>query len=167
MSGYYNIESFPDGPGLGYLVRRSSTLLTELAQQAFAERGVPYTQWLTLLKLRDRPPQSVGNLATEIGHDQGAMTRVVDALVDAGFVERQRSREDRRRVEISLTAAGRAYVDAQLPFVVEGINRLIEVFSNEEFDQLLQLLQRLLSRLEALDEDRGSRASITPHKAPS
>lgn len=153
VKAYYSTDNFTDRPGLGYLVRRNSTLLTELAEQAFAERGVPFTQWLALLKLRGIECRSVGGLAGDMGHDQGALTRVIDALVEGGFVNRRRSQNDRRRVEVSLTAAGRRYVDAQLPFVVEGTNRLLEIFSREEVDQLLALLGRLLDRLENFPPD--------------
>ncbi|HEU0196456.1 MAG TPA: MarR family winged helix-turn-helix transcriptional regulator, partial [Nevskiaceae bacterium] len=86
-------------------------------------------------------------------HDQGALTRVVDALVKAGFVDRRRSQQDRRRVEVQLTAAGCDYVDAQMPFVIAGTNRLLEAFTNAEVDQLRDLLVRLIARLENFDLD--------------
>lgn len=162
MPGYYSAATFLAKPSLGHLVRRSSTLLTQLAEQAFAERGVPFTQWLALLKLRGQPPQSVGTLATAMGYDQGALTRVIDALVEQGFVQRARSMSDRRRVEVSLTPAGRRYVDAQLPFVVDGTNRLLEIFTHEECNAFFDLLTRLVERLETFDTRTARHISAEP-----
>lgn len=162
MGDYYSIASFTSKPSLGYLVRRSTTLLTDMAERAFAVRGIPFTQWLTLMKLRDNSPQSAGELACAIGHDQGALTRVVDALVEAGLVDRKRSQADRRRVEVRLTAAGQHYVDAQLPFVVDGTNQLLEVFTNEEIDTFLGLLTRLVARLETFRVDEARHLAVSP-----
>lgn len=147
MSGYYHPKTFIADRSLGYLVKRCSVLMMDLAERAFAEHGVPFTQWLTLVKLHNHEPISVGRLAEELGHDQGALTRVVDALVKAGMVDRRRSTTDRRRVELKLTDSGRGYIDEQLPIALDAINRVLETFSREETDQLVDLLTRLLQRL--------------------
>lgn len=147
MSNYYHSKSFVAERSLGYLVKRCSVMMTDFAERAFAEHGVPFTQWLTLMKLRKEAPIAVGELACALGHDQGALTRVVDALVQAGLVERRRSAADRRSVELRLTDSGHAYVEDQLPIAINALNHVLEPFSHEEVDNLLELLGRLLQRL--------------------
>lgn len=153
MSGYYRPKSFVAERSLGYLVKRCAVMMTDLAERAFAEHGVPFTQWLTLMKLRKEAPISVGELACALGHDQGALTRVVDALVKAGMVERQRSAADRRSVELRLTDSGQTYVEDQLPIAVDALNHVLESFSHEEVDSMLDLLARLLQRLTEVKAD--------------
>ena len=52
-------------------------------------------------------PLSIGEVAERTLTDQSTVSVVVTRLVDRGLVERARSKEDSRRVELSLTAAGR------------------------------------------------------------
>lgn len=48
------------------------------------------------------------SLAEELSVTRGAITRLLDGLEKRGWVERRRSDEDRRRVEVVLTESGRA-----------------------------------------------------------
>lgn len=50
---------------------------------------------------------SVNDLAERTFTHQSSVSVVVQRLVDKGLVKREESAEDRRRVELSLTAAGR------------------------------------------------------------
>lgn len=163
MQGYYDASSFRPERSIGYLVKRCTVMMTDLAEHAFKEHGVPFTQWLTLMKLRTAAPMSVGELARSLGHDQGALTRVVDALVASGMVDRRRSATDRRSVELRLTADGKHYVEAQLPIAVDALNHVLEAFTSEEVDTMIDLLGRLLNRLDAVKaEQTGGDRSAQP-----
>lgn len=151
---YYKVDTFVPERSIGYLAKRCSVMLTDLVQDAFSERGVPFTQWLVLMKLRRVAPLSTGLLAREIGHDQGALTRVVDALVETGMVDRRRSEQDRRSVELRLTVRGERYVESQLPIAIDALNTVLKVFTIEEVEQLVNLLGRLLERLMELKSEQ-------------
>jgi DNA-binding MarR family transcriptional regulator len=62
---------------------------------------------LTTLGAADRP-MSVGDLAERTRTDQSTVSVVVGRLVDHGLVRRARSVADNRRVELSLSARGKA-----------------------------------------------------------
>lgn len=159
---YYRTKSFTPDRSLGYLVRRCGTLMGDLAERAFAERGVPFTQWLTLMKLSHEAPMTAGDLARALGHDQGALTRVLDTLVKAGMVERKRRSCDRRSVELNLTPEGRRYVDDQLPIAIDALNNALSVFNREEVDTMIDLLARLLARLTELKAEPPSAREERP-----
>ena len=53
-------------------------------------------------------PVSIGDIAREAQTDPSTASVVVGRLVDSGYVRRRSSPEDSRRVELSLTARGRA-----------------------------------------------------------
>lgn len=72
------------------------------------------------------------------------VTRFADELVERGWVERQHSTEDRRRIELSLTSAGQALVEKVLPANWELIKLLWGDFSPEEIDSFKALLHKLL-----------------------
>jgi MarR family transcriptional repressor of emrRAB len=71
------------------------------------------------------------------------VTRFADELVERGWVERQPSTEDRRRVELSLTPEGQALVEKVLPVNWELVKRLWKDFSPEELDTFMRLLHKL------------------------
>lgn len=55
-------------------------------------------------------PMGVSELAEETRTDQSTVSVVVGRVVERGLVKRERSEVDTRRVELSLTARGRAVV---------------------------------------------------------
>lgn len=68
-------------------------------------------QYRTLVVLASRGPGNLGALAEHLGVNPSTATRSVDRLVAAKLVRRSVSREDRRNVILSVTAAGRGVVD--------------------------------------------------------
>jgi DNA-binding MarR family transcriptional regulator len=153
---------------VGFLIKRCGVLMGQLAERSFESQPISFTQWLVLIRLRFHAHMSATQISEEMGHDMGALTRVVDALEDAGFVRRERSRRDRRAVEIALTPEGRRQVDGSMHFVVDLLNQLVAPYSRKETDMFIVLLQRLLQRLQELAaaeaeapaaDERGTRSS--------
>jgi DNA-binding MarR family transcriptional regulator len=79
----------------------------------------------------------------------GALTRVVDELERRGLVRRERSRRDRRAVEIVITPAGRRQAESAKRVIVELLNELVAPFSEAEFTALVGLLQRMLAHMQS------------------
>jgi DNA-binding MarR family transcriptional regulator len=146
---YYKVGTLEANNSVGYLVKRCGVLMTQIAERRFEAVSVSFTQWVTLMRLSTRESHmSATQLSRELGHDMGALTRVVDELERLGFARRERSRRDRRAVEIAITAAGRREANNAKRVVVELLNRLVEPFSPREIDVLLGLLQRLHGHLQ-------------------
>jgi DNA-binding MarR family transcriptional regulator len=145
---YYTVETFEPMRSLGFLIKRCGTLMSLIAESKFASQPITFTQWLVLMKLRFHQQMSASHLSAEIGHDMGALTRLVDSLEKEGFVRRERSLRDRRAVEITLTAAGKRQVEGTIGILVDMLNELIQPFSRNETDTLIILLQRMLGMLQ-------------------
>lgn len=79
----------------------------------------------------------------------GAMTNRIDRLEQQGLVERRRDEEDRRRVLVVLTEAGRAVIDETMDANVAILAGTIGGLDDDDHDTLTALLRRLLVRLEA------------------
>ncbi|WP_345427620.1 MarR family transcriptional regulator [Halioxenophilus aromaticivorans] len=144
---HYDPESFQSKDSLGYLIKVAYTMMLGGAEQAFDGSGLSFIQWITLRKLREHQSLTPGNLCQVLRHDSGAMTRMLDQLVKAGYVNRQRSEEDRRVVELSLTQAGEAKVDELLPQFLDELNKLCGIFDEQEFVQFKAMLKRLISHV--------------------
>lgn len=159
---YYSLESLEADNSVGYLVKRCGVLMNQVAERRFEALPVSFSQWVVLMHLAQQEHMSATQLSAHLGQDMGALTRVVDELERRGFARRERSRRDRRAVEIALTAAGRREAKNASRAVVELLNRLVEPFTDQEVDTLLALLQRLHAHLQQAVEPQAA-----PAPAPS
>ncbi|MGW2374485.1 MULTISPECIES: MarR family winged helix-turn-helix transcriptional regulator [Kitasatospora] len=89
------------------LARIGRTARARLADQ-LAERGLRLWDMAVLAALADFGPQAQRDLVQRLGIDPSDLAKVADQLGAAGYVERGRDATDRRRVSVSVTAAGRA-----------------------------------------------------------
>jgi DNA-binding MarR family transcriptional regulator len=110
----------------------------------FEDQELSFSQWTTLVALHDGRITTAGDLAHNICHDAGSLTRLVDAMVRRGLVSRNRSESDRRVVTLALTPRGRDLVEALAPRVMNYWNSLLAGFSHAEVDTLINLLTRLV-----------------------
>ena len=146
---YYTVETLQPGKSIGFLVTRCGVLMTQLAVRHFQTTSVSFVQWNALMRLCLQTGHiSATQLSRELGHDMGALTRVVDELERRGLVRRERSRRDRRAVEIAITAAGRRQAESAKRLVVELLNELLEPYSDAEIATLIDLMQRMLLHLQ-------------------
>jgi DNA-binding MarR family transcriptional regulator len=146
---YYKVATLEPSNSVGYLVKSCGVLLTQIAERRFEALSANFTHWVTLMGLsRQQSPVSATQLSKELCHDMGALTRVVDELERRGLVRRERSRRDRRAVEIAITAAGRRQASGAKRVMVELLNELVEPYSEAEIATLIGLLQRMLQHLQ-------------------
>jgi MarR family 2-MHQ and catechol resistance regulon transcriptional repressor len=94
-------------------------------------------------------PKQTGELGEKILKSSGNMTLVIDNLEKRGLVERQQRDDDRRCINIHLTATGEALVAQVLPLHVEKVVDTFEVLSAEDQIQLGALCRRLGRQEEA------------------
>ena len=104
---------------------------------------------MVLMRVGSQAHMSATQLSEELGHDMGALTRVVDTLERRGLLRRERSARDRRAVEIAITAAGRRHAHSGKREVVELLNEVVQPFSEQELDSFIALLQRMLAHLQS------------------
>jgi len=148
MAHHYDPYNFSPKNSLGYLLKTNHQLMHECADRVFANHDMTFMQWLALVKLKDGLAETASDLCRSLSHDNGAITRMVDQLENRGFVERERSQQDRRVVNLRITDAGRAELAELTPPFIEKLNAALEAFSVEEFAELNRLLEKLKMNLE-------------------
>ena len=89
-------------------IRRLVRHLHVADRAAQNELGLSSAQLFVLSELGKTPAISLSELAERTHTDQSSVSVVVTRLVDVGLVQRERAGEDARRLELSLTRAGRA-----------------------------------------------------------
>jgi DNA-binding MarR family transcriptional regulator len=93
-------------------------------------------------------PMSVGELARQTRTDQSTVSVVVSRLVEKRLVKRNPSSEDSRRVDISLTAKGKA-LQKKAPSTVpqQKLARALEKLSFREAATLAGLLTSIVAEM--------------------
>jgi DNA-binding MarR family transcriptional regulator len=148
---HYRADTFHLQDSIGYLVKRTQRLMLERVEQRFASHGYTFQQWVVLMHLRDGLAQTIADLSRVLNHDSGAMTRLIDQLEERGLIERRRSAEDRRVVELHITPAGLSDVEAMIPLAVDMLNDVLDGFTRGEVKQLKSMLRRIATRVQELD----------------
>lgn len=150
---YYRVESFEGRRSLGYLTRRLHNLTMPRAEALFADAEITFSHWVALMALRDGIATTCAGIARHLEHDTGATTRLVDQLEKRGLVTRNRNKDDRRVIDLSLTPQGVAMASALMPRIVEFWNDVLKDFSRTEVDALVALMTRLGDAMEATPAD--------------
>lgn len=129
--------------------------LVELEQRAtFAAHGLDRASFDALATLRraGAPHQlTPGQLMAAAMVTSGAITQRLDRLEERGLVTRATAPHDARVVLVTLTAAGRAVVDAALPDHLAAEERLLAGLTRDERGQLAGLLRRFLLAVDPAD----------------
>src|SRR5574338_746802 len=95
-------------------------IATRASERAF---GLSAAQLFVLRQLAATSGQSLSDLAVRTRTTQSSISEVVARLVRRGLVDRQPSKDDRRRAQLSLTAAGRETLAAAPETVQERLLR--------------------------------------------
>jgi DNA-binding MarR family transcriptional regulator len=145
---FYDLETYDAKKSIGCKIRQLNNLMTPRAEARFVDQELTFSHWLALMALRDGIADTCAGLSRHMNYDSGAITRLVDQLEERGLVVRTRSTSDRRVVKLALTEKGRAMWKKLTPPVVDYWNDLLNGFSHAEAAALLDLLTRLLARME-------------------
>lgn len=92
---------------LCFALHAASRAVTAAYQPLLDELGVTYPQYLVLLTLWEKDGLSVSRIGERLYLDSATLTPLLKRLEASGLVERRRSKDDERVVEIWLTAAGK------------------------------------------------------------
>lgn len=102
----------------------------------------PVLQYLSGHVGEDKTPSG---LAERLGYSRPRMTRILDALVAKGFVERRNDPSDRRRVLVRITDAGIAHARQQNAQGVDAVARELQALGDRNAAELLSVLEKAYS----------------------
>ena len=97
---------------LGYLLKHVLAQLTEAQTKALAPHRLNGRDLAVLSAVASGEPLSQLEVAARLRVDRTSIGDLLDGLEERGFVERQRSAEDRRRNVVVLTALGESTFEA-------------------------------------------------------
>ncbi len=128
---------------LGYWLRRVSNRVSGAFVRALHAQSVSVAEWVLLRHLQERQSMTPGELADALGLTRGAVSKVLDKLVEKNWIARATKPEDNRVQLISMTRHGRRALP-QLAEIADRNDR--EFFDCLDADERATL-QRLLRKL--------------------
>lgn len=133
----------------GYRLADNSRQLRRLFDERVRGLGLTGPQARLLLSLERNPNENQSFYAERLEIEPITLTRIVDRLEDAGWIERQADPADRRARILHLTDKSRGIV-ARLRISVEALfEDMLAGFDAAERDLLARLLDRMATNLAA------------------
>jgi DNA-binding MarR family transcriptional regulator len=114
--------------------------------QEFSLSELQFSTLVVLLAL-DPEPVLPTTLATHTSASRATMTDILDHLLARGYIERQRSKEDRRNYLITLTDAGRSLADRAEAALLQSFAELGRPLTEPAPRALLAICDKLAPRL--------------------
>jgi DNA-binding MarR family transcriptional regulator len=92
---------------LCFALYSTSLAMEQLYRKLLKSLNLTYPQYLVMLCLWEKKQLAVMQLGKLLHLDSGTLTPLLKRMEKEGFVTRERSKEDERKVYITLTAAGK------------------------------------------------------------
>ena len=106
------------------------------------ELGLTYTQYITMMVLREHKAMTVKALGQELYLDSGTLTPLLKKLEEKGLVTRRRSDLDERNLIVTITELGEAMRDQALHIPAE-MTKCVNL-PKEDIRDLYRMLHQLL-----------------------
>lgn len=117
------------------------------------ESGLTGPQLLIMQLIANAGEVTAGVIAREVSLSQATVTSIIDRLERKGLLVRERNTEDKRKVMVSLTAAGNTALEKAPALMQESFILRFDKLEEWEQSLLLSSLQRLGEMMNASDLD--------------
>ncbi len=139
------------------LVEQLYTIVPSINHRFFhhaPKGGIPKQQLRLLHAIRHHDGKAMKFFSEDMNISKPNLTKLVDHLIQQGWVERGRSAEDRRIVILTITEAGRNELSTHFNLMKERTSLLFDVFTEKEREELLthfKEIKRLMDKIEYQD----------------
>jgi DNA-binding MarR family transcriptional regulator len=124
----------------------SHAAVTDRVQRALAAADLPPLSWFEVLWAIKRSPTGrprMSDLAEWLTLSRGGITKLVDRLESAGYLERVACTEDRRSFQAELTPAGESMLEEMRALYEAELKRHLRALTPEEAELLSSTLQKV------------------------
>ncbi|AQS51728.1 MarR family transcriptional regulator [Paenalcaligenes hominis] len=126
------------------LLAQASQIISTEFHQVVQKNGLSITEWRVLSILSGAGVVSVGQLARIATSKQPTVTRVVDKMVNAGYVHRVAHNGDRRVSLVEITEPGRVLISGLIEQAKKHESEVIERLQPLDVEALKATLRRLI-----------------------
>jgi DNA-binding MarR family transcriptional regulator len=124
---------------LCFALYSTSLMMTKVYKPLLLELGLTYPQYLAMMVLWEGDGITVGDISARLLTDPGSLTPLLKRLETDGLLNRTRSKEDERVVQLYLTEQGKSLQQKAM-----SIPHCILAASGINLEQLLGMQQDLI-----------------------
>lgn len=130
-----------------YTLEKSIKKYRQFAQRRLTDAGFEITidQWLVLKTIQENAEFSQNQIADKIFKDLASVTRIIELLVKKDFLSRNFHATDRRRFELTITAAGEKILEDVFPIVSANRQQALAGLSARDIENLDTCLKEIAS----------------------
>lgn len=126
---------------------------TDFCAQPF-QRDISLPQLQILLSLAEENTSNISELARMFGVSMPSASAIVDRMEERGLVLRERHSTDRRVVTVGITSKGREVAEEFMGLKREQFQRVLDVLTLDELQDVHTGLAALISGASRLQADR-------------
>jgi DNA-binding MarR family transcriptional regulator len=127
----------------------SHASVTERVQKALVAADLPPLSWFEVLWAVKRSPTGrprMSELAEWLTLSRGGITKLVDRLQEAGYLERVSCSEDRRSLRAELTAGGERMLQEMRDIYEIEVERHLSALTEAEAELITTALRKVIGR---------------------
>lgn len=133
---------------VGEMVRKLVRMFQLFERDQIKIHGFTTTQCYTLLEIDKTGSITMNELSDRMNLNSSTMTRILDNLVRDGYIERQKSAEDRRLVLVALSEKGKVSARKLNDSVNGYYKKVIESIPEGRLDDILKSTDLLVHAFE-------------------
>lgn len=121
-------------------------LLKRQLWKKHSHNDIPLTraQMGLMIFIDENGPQTISQVAKHWNMSSSAVTQMVDTLVNLKYVARTQTKEDRRKLQVSLTKAGAYILTKAKKIRLKLLAELLAPLTNEELYALENMQEKIL-----------------------
>jgi DNA-binding MarR family transcriptional regulator len=123
-----------------FLLKRLGMTAKEHSLGAYEEAGIHPYHFAILATLDEGQRETQGAIADTLGYDRGQLVGLLDEIEEAGYIERRRDPEDRRRQVVVITPAGKKMLGKLRTLTARLDAEFLAPLDNEQRAELQKLL---------------------------
>ena len=124
------------------LIRAREKVMAPI-REMLAASGITEQQWRILRVLSEFGPQDGTLLSERTSLLPSSQTRIVQSMLERGYVTRTADNNDRRRQTVAITPAGQTIIDNHLDEAKVIAARFQEILGKDDLERLLEILAKL------------------------
>lgn len=128
-----------------YTMDKSIRTYRNYAQKRLKEQGFKITidQWLMLKAIIENPGIKQQELAEKVFKDSASVTRIIELLVKAEYLDRKANPQDRRKFDLKITQSGKKILEDVQVLVLENRKTALNGIDEKELQTLHSLLKKI------------------------
>ncbi len=141
---FYDKTDTDFSKSIAFLLFKNTLMLGRLADLYLAPIDLTSSQMRILMMIGYGACNQVSMISKKLGSNAAGVVRTLDRLEEKQWIKRTRSEVDRREVLLELTPTGMELIKKIPGSLSELLNDSLMGFTNEEFELMKNLLDRMI-----------------------